>query len=144
MQGADLARYTKYLYVLKIFAQGEYGKREPAKKYGGESQIVRDFRELCKEDVQREFAKLETSDLSENTKRDYKLFVRIFVGWVFHEKSGSQESYDPKEHRYSAIFKGIKVKEPGETVKASDLLTSEEKQRMVDAAKNLRDKARAR
>ena len=102
---------------------------------------MRDFRELCKEDVQREFAKLETSDLSENTKRHYKLFVRIFVGWVFHEKSGSQESYDPKEHGYPAIFKGIKVKEPGETVKASDLLTSEEKQRIMGAAKNLRDKA---
>ena len=41
-----------------------------------------DFQELRKEDVQREFAKLETSDLSESTKRDYKLFVRIFVGWV--------------------------------------------------------------
>lgn len=140
-QGAGLARCTKYLYILKNFAQGEYGKRKPGKKYGSESQTVRDFRELCKEDVQREFAKLETSDLSENTKRDYKLFVRIFVGWVFHEKSGSQESYDPKEHGYPAIFKGIKVKEPGETVKASDLLTSEEKQRIMDAAKNSRDKA---
>jgi integrase len=90
---------------------------------------------------QREFAKLEMSDLSESTKRDYKLFVRIFVGWVFHEKSGSQEPYDPKEHGYPAIFKGIKVKEPGETVKASDLLTDVEKQRILDAAKNLRDKA---
>lgn len=100
-----------------------------------------DFQELRKEDVQREFAKLETSDLSESTKRDYKLFVRIFVGWGFHEKSGSQEPYDPKEHGYPAIFKGIKVKEPGETVKSSDLLTIEEKQRILDVAKNLRDKA---
>jgi integrase/recombinase XerD len=140
-QGAGLARCTKYLYILKIFAQGEYGKKKPEKKRCNGSQSLRDFRELSKEDVQREFAKLETSDLSDNTKRDYKLFVRIFVGWVFHEKSGSQEPYDPKEHGYPPIFKGIKIKEPSETVKASDLLTSEEKQRIVDAAKNLRDKA---
>jgi site-specific recombinase XerC len=67
--------------------------------------------------------------------------VRIFVGWVFYEKSGSQEPYDPKEHGYPPIFNGIKVKEPGETVKASGLRTIEEKQRILDMAKNLRDKA---
>lgn len=139
-QGAGLARCTKYLYILKNFAEGEYAKIKSTKK-DCETQTVRDFRELDKEDVQREFAKLETSDLSESTKRDYKLFVRTFIGWVFHEKSGSQEPYDPKDHGYPAIFKGIKVKEPGETVKASDLPTSEEKQRILDAAKNLRDKA---
>lgn len=137
-QGTGLARCTKYVYILKNFALGEYGKK-PEKNCNGSRNM--DFQELRKEDVQREFAKLETSDLSESTKRDYKLFARIFVGWVFHEKSGSQEPYDPKEHGYPAIFKGIKVKEPGETVKASDLPTIEEKQRMIDAAKNLRDKA---
>jgi site-specific recombinase XerD/ribosomal protein L40E len=140
-QGTGLARCTKYVYILKNFAEGEYAKTKSMKKDRSETQTVRDFRELGKEDVQREFAKLEMSDLSESTKRDYKLFVRIFVGWVFHEKSGSQEPYDPKEHGYPAIFKGIKVKEPGETVKASDLLTDVEKQRIIDVAKNLRDKA---
>jgi site-specific recombinase XerD len=137
-QGTGLARCTKYLHILKNFAQGEYGKEKPEKNFNGQTL---DFQELRKEDVEREFAKQETSDLSESTKRDFRLFVRIFVGWVFHEKSGSQEPYDPKEHGYPAIFKGIKVKEPGETVKASDLPTIEEKQRILDAAKNLRDKA---
>jgi site-specific recombinase XerD/ribosomal protein L40E len=102
---------------------------------------MKDFDLFTKEDVQREFAKVESSSLKESTKRDYKILVRFFIGWVFHEKSGNPEAYDPKIHGYPAIFKGVKIKEPEETIKPSDLLTDEEKQRMIDEAKNLRDKA---
>jgi len=141
-QGTGLARCLKYLNILKNFSLSVYDKdnveRERRSK---KSPMMKCFSGLTKGDLQHEMAELENSNLSDSTKRDYKVFVRLFIGWVLHEKSGSQEPYDPKEHGYPAIFKGIKIKEPGETVKASDLLAGEEKQRILGAAKNLRDKA---
>lgn len=141
-QGTGFARCVKYLNILKNFALGVYEKNnEERQRKLKKSPIAKCFSDLTREDVQREMARLEISNLGDSTKRDYKVFVRLFIGWVHHEKTESQEPYDPKEHGYPAIFKGIKIKEPGETVKASDLLTGEEKQRILGAAKNLRDKA---
>jgi hypothetical protein len=53
--GAGLACCTKYLYILKNFAQEEYGKK-PVKNC---SQTL-DFQELRKEDVQADVALSET------------------------------------------------------------------------------------
>jgi hypothetical protein len=41
-QGTGRARCTKYLYILKNFAQGEYGKTKPGKNCSG-SQTFMDF-----------------------------------------------------------------------------------------------------
>lgn len=136
--GTSAGRCAKTLWTLKKFAMGQYEKRRHRSK--GVNRM-KDFDKLTKEDIQKEFAKLESSSLRDSTKRDYKILVRFFVAWVFHEKTGSAEAYNPKEHGYPAMFKGIRAKEPQETVKASDLLTDEERQKMIDAAKNLRDKA---
>jgi site-specific recombinase XerD len=137
-QGTSAGRCAKTLWTLKQFAMGQYEKRGHRPK---NCNIMNDFERLTKEDIQREFAKLESSSLKESTKRDYKVLVRFFIGWVLHEKSRSEEPYDPKEHGYPAIFKGIRIKDPGETIRPSDLLTDEEKQKMINAARTLRDKA---
>ncbi|MFX1487383.1 MAG: tyrosine-type recombinase/integrase [Promethearchaeota archaeon] len=136
-QGTSAGRCAKILWTLKKFAMGQYEKRHHRSK---ELDMMKDFDKLTKEDIQREFAKLESSGLRDSTKRDYKILVRFFVGWVFHEKT-SAEAYNPKEHGYPKMFKGIRIKEPRETVKASDLLTDGERHRIIDATKNLRDKA---
>jgi len=137
-QGTSAGRCAKTLWTLKQFAMSQYERRGHRPKG---FTVMKDFELFTKEDVQREFAKVESSSLKESTKRDYKILVRFFIGWVFHEKSGNPETYDPKEHGYPTIFKGIRIKEPEETVKPSDLLTDQEKQGMINAAKNLRDKA---
>jgi len=138
-QGTSAGRCAKTLWTLKQFAIGQYERR--GRRPRRFSPISKNFEGFTKEDVQSEFAKLEASSLKESTKRDFKILTRFFIGWVLHEKSGSEEAYDPKEHGYPTIFKGIKIKEPEETVKPSDLLTEQEKQGMINAAKNLRDKA---
>lgn len=137
-QGTSAGRCAKFLWTLKKFSMSEFERRGHRSK---SFTIMKDFELLTKQDIQGEFAKLESSTLKDSTKRDYKVIVRFFVGWVFHEKTGSPEPYDQNEHGYPAIFKGLKIKEPEETLKPSDLLTDEETQRLIDAAKNLRDKA---
>ncbi len=137
-QGTSAGRCAKTLWTLKQFAMSQYARRGHRPK---DFTVMKGFELFTKEDVQREFAKIESSSLKESTKRDYKILVRFFIGWVFYEKSGSEEAYDPKQHGYPPIFKGVKIKEPEETIKPSDLLTDEEKQRMIAEAKNLRDKA---
>ena len=138
-QGTSTGRCAKILWTLKKFALSEYERRR--QRSSQSFAIMKDFESLAKQDIQREFARLENSSLKETTKRDYKLLVRYFLGWVFHEKTGSVEPYDPREHGYPEILKRIRIKEPKETIKPSDLLSYEEKQSMIDAAKNLRDKA---
>jgi site-specific recombinase XerD len=137
-QGTSAGRCAKIMWTLKKFALGQYERRDHRST---PVTMMRDFALLTKDDIQHAFAAVESSSLKESTKRDYKIVVRHFIDWVFHEKTGSEETYDPRVHGYPSIFTGIRIKEPDETVKPSDLLTHEEKQRMIDAAKNLRDKA---
>jgi site-specific recombinase XerD len=137
-QGTSAGRCAKTLWTIKQFATGQYEKRGHRAR---DLNTMKDFGLLTKDDIQRTFAVLEASALRETTKRDFKILVRFFVGWVFHERTGSEEAYSPKIHGYPAIFNGIHVKEPKEVVKPSDLLSDEEKRRMIESARNLRDKA---
>jgi site-specific recombinase XerD len=137
-QGTSAGRCAKTLWTIKQFATGQYEKRGHRAR---DSNTMKDFGLLTKDDVQRTFAALEASALKETTKRDFKILVRFFVGWVFHEATGSEEAYSPKLHDYPSIFNGIHVKEPREVVKPSDLLSDEEKRKMIESARNLRDKA---
>jgi hypothetical protein len=108
-QGTSAGRCAKTLWTLKKFALGQYERRGQRSK---PVTVMSDFMLLTKDDIQTAFAAVEGSSLKESTKRDYKILVRLFIGWVFHETSGRERAYGFDGHvffRAGPVKKDISI-----------------------------------
>ncbi|MCD6371332.1 MAG: tyrosine-type recombinase/integrase [Candidatus Aenigmarchaeota archaeon] len=107
-------RVVKYIYTLKNIAQ----------------ELDKDFDKAKKDDIIKVVGKIEKSNYSSWTKKDYKVTIKKFYKWL----RGGEE--------YPEEVKWIKT-----TIKRSerklpeDLLTEEDIQKLLQSAKNIRDKA---
>jgi len=63
--GLSLRRQHKYLYTLKPITKG----------------IKKDFSLFNKKDITQFLKKINTSDYKDNTKRDFKIIIKIFFKW---------------------------------------------------------------
>ena len=104
------ARQVKYFTLLRILAE----------KHLKEDAV---FSALTREDVVSIVSRIERSDLSDWSKHDYELFLKMFLTWL----------------RKSDTVDWIKLPKP--RALPDDILTEQEITAMVDAASNLRDKA---
>ncbi|MCK9320219.1 tyrosine-type recombinase/integrase [Methanoculleus sp.] len=92
--------------------------------------LNKDFDKVEKEDLVKYLAKLEKTNLAENTKKDYKVAIKRFYKWV----NGDAE-YPKLVTWIKANVKRARQKMP------EDLLTEEDIKRIVSCATNSRDKA---
>ena len=109
-EGVGVPRQEKYIRMLRLIAERYFEK--------GYS-----FSSLKEEDVIAIIGKIESTSLSDWTKYDFKLVLKIFLVWL-----GKEET-----------IKWMKVREP--KTLPNDLLTEQEVMALIDAAGNLRDKA---
>lgn len=113
-QGIGQLRIAKYLSVMRLIAEG----------------LNKDFDKVEKEDLVKYLAKLEKTNLAENTKKDYKVAIKRFYKWV----NGDAE-YPKLVTWIKANVKRSRQKLP------EDLLTEEDIKKIVSCATNSRDKA---
>ena len=92
--------------------------------------LNKDFDKVEKEDLVKYLAKLEKTNLAENTKKDYKVAIKRFYKWV----NGDAE-YPKLVTWIKANVKRSRQKLP------EDLLTEEDIKKIVSCATNSRDKA---
>ena len=109
-EGVGVPRQEKYIRMLRLIAERYFEK-----DYS--------FSSLKEEDVIAIIGKIESTSLSDWTKYDFKLVLKIFLVWL-----GKEET-----------IKWMKVREP--KTLPNDLLTEQEVMALIDAAGNLRDKA---
>ena len=109
-EGVGVPRQEKYLRML----------RQVAERYFEENHS---FSSLKEEDVISVIGKIESTSLSDWTKYDFKLVLKIFLVWL-----GKEET-----------IKWMKIKEP--KTLPNDLLNEQEVMALIDAAESLRDKA---
>ena len=107
----SLPRIAKYIGTLRLIAERYLEGR--------------DFTALTKEDIISLVAQIERSDLSDWSKRDYALIIKVFYRWLGKED----------------MVSGIKVKSPEGRTLHDDLVTEGNVQAMIDAANSVRDKA---
>ncbi|MBI3190521.1 tyrosine-type recombinase/integrase [archaeon] len=113
-EGLSKARIIKYISHLKKISE----------------LIKKDFEEAGREDIERIFRTIETSDLSDWTKKDYRVICKRFYKWLRKE-----DDYPPEVRWLKATMRNNKHKLP------DDMLTQDEIIKMVDAADHPRDKA---
>jgi len=113
-EGLSLARIFKCLYTLKLISKS----------------LKKPFAEATKDDIVNFVANIEERNISEWTKRDYKIVLKRFYKWL-----RDSENYPP-EVRWIRASNNIPNK-----LQKKDLLTVEEVQRIADCATNIRDKA---
>jgi site-specific recombinase XerD len=92
--------------------------------------LIISFSEAKKEDIMRLVRQIEQKEYSDWTKHDYKVILKKFYKWL-----NGDEEYPEKVRWMKTTFKKINQKLP------EDLLTSEDVEKMINAAGNLRDKA---
>ena len=109
-EGVGVPRQEKYIRMLRLIVERYFEK-----DYS--------FSSLKEEDVITIIGKIESTSLSDWTKYDFKLVLKIFLVWL-----GKEET-----------IKWMKVREP--KTLPNDLLTEQEVMALIDAAGNLRDKA---
>ncbi|MCI0330693.1 MAG: tyrosine-type recombinase/integrase [candidate division Zixibacteria bacterium] len=113
-EGLSQVRIIKYVTILFRIAQ-ETGK---------------DFDKLVKDDLIRYLTRLERSDHSEWTKRDYRITLKRFFRWL---RGG--DTY-PEEVRWIKT-----TRKNNSHLLPDELLTEEEVKRMIQAAGHSRDRA---
>jgi len=91
------------------------------------------FSDATKEDFVRVIGELERSGIADWTKRDYKVILKHFYRWFRNWEDGS-----PPEVRWIKKTRGAENKRP---ILPKDLLTQHEKEAIIDAAENPRDRA---
>lgn len=115
-EGISAGRAIKYIFVLKNLSK-MFGKP---------------FIDVNRQDVMNVVLKIEQSDYSEWTKKDYKIALKKFFKWL------RKSEYYPDEVRWlRATIKNEKKFLPEE------ILTEEEVKKLASAALNTRDKALA-
>lgn len=107
-EGLSLARIIKYLSTLHRIA----------------ILLAKPFAEACKEDIIRLVQKIEQSDYSNWTKRDYKIVIKKFYKWL-----RNSEGY-PNE------VKWIKASIRNNSLLPEELITEEEVKKMAEIADN--------
>lgn len=115
--GISLARQHKCLCTIKLLSR----------------MLGKQFEDATKDDMVKLIARIEQrQDFSAWTKRDYKIVLKTFYQWLYGYEWG----------QHPALVKWIRsgYKIPN-TLKKSDLLTTDEITKLADAATNLRDKA---
>lgn len=95
--------------------------------------LQKPFAECTKEDFVKMISELEESNLSDWTKRDYKVILKQFYRWFRNWDEGC-----PPEVRWIKKTRGAVNKNP---VLPKDLLTKEEKLALLRATQNPRDRA---
>ena len=113
-EGLSKARVIKYIMHLKRLSE----------------LVKKDFEKADRDDIERIFKSIETSDLSDYTKKDYRVICKRFYKWL--RKS---EEYPPEVRWLKATLRNNKHKLP------EDMLTQDEVLKMVDTANHPRDKA---
>lgn len=95
-------------------------------------QNAKPFHEFTRDDVQKLVGKMESSNYSEWTKYTYKIMLKQFFRWL----RGMNGNQNPPETAWISVrMKNSKKLLP------EDLLTEEEIKKLVNSAKNPRDKA---
>jgi len=87
------------------------------------------FEDAAKEDILKLVQKVELSDYSDWTKHDYKAMLKIFYRWL----RGTEE--------YPEEVKWIRPGRRRKKILPEELLTEDEVKKMVQVARNQRDKA---
>jgi len=104
------------------------------------AEILRDkpFKGATREDMEHIVGNLKPklkgsrrSELADSTLRDFQIIVRQFYAWL----------YRSPRRQYPEVVAWMEPKEPEPRLQATDLLTTEEKDRLKVATSNLRDKA---
>jgi site-specific recombinase XerD len=91
------------------------------------------FEKVTKDDIVRLIVKLESGNIADWTKRDYRVILKHFFKWMKNWEDGF-----PPEVRWLKKTTGAENKRP---ILAKDLLTPEEKTTLVNATQNSRDRA---
>ncbi|MFQ6051922.1 MAG: tyrosine-type recombinase/integrase, partial [Candidatus Hydrothermarchaeota archaeon] len=91
--------------------------------------IEKDLDKLDKKDVKNLVARIERSDYSEWTKKDYNVTIKKFYKWL----NGGEE-YPEQVKWIRTTMKKDRQKLP------EDLLTEEEVKKLIESAENIRDK----
>lgn len=115
--GVSLARINKCLWMLRRISQ----------------MLGKPFAGATKDDFVRLVSDFERSNLSDWTKRDYKVILKHFYKWFRNWEDGM-----PPEVRWIKKTRGAENKRP---ILPRDLLTPDEKIALIKAAQNPRDRA---
>jgi site-specific recombinase XerD len=91
------------------------------------------FQQLGKEDMERLVTRINVTEYTEHTKRDYKIILKRFYQWL----KGCNED----EHEYPSEVKWIKTRLQTKRLLPEALLTMQEIKTLVEATENLRDRA---
>lgn len=91
------------------------------------------FEQATKDDIVRLVASLESEDLADWTKRDYRVVLKHFYKWLRNWEDGT-----PPEVRWIKKTRGAENKRP---ILPKDLLTLEEKLALLKATRHPRDRA---
>lgn len=95
--------------------------------------LGKSFSDATKDDFVKLVSQLESSNLADWTKRDYKVILKHFYKWFRNWEDGS-----PPEVRWIKKSGNAENKRP---ILPKDLLTPEEKTALLMATQNLRDRA---
>lgn len=115
--GISLARMHKCLWTVRRISK----------------MLGKSFSEATKDDFVRVIAELEQSGFSDHTKMDFKVILKHFWRWFKNWDDGT-----PSEVRWIRRMKNPQSKRP---ILPQDLLTPEEKTRLLKATENPRDRA---
>lgn len=92
-------------------------------------EVKKDFKDLTKDDIERAMARINTGNYAEWTKATIRWFVKAFWKNFFGEGL-----YYPKQ------VAGIKIGRPKSKLLPTDMLTEDDIKKLIDAARNIRDK----
>ena len=116
-KGVSKPRVIKYINQLAVLA----------------GMIKKPFEQLKRRDIEELVRKINESDYSEHTKRDFKITLKRFYQWL---RGCSEE-----ENEYPEEVRWIKTSPKERRLMPEALLTPEEIKRLTEATENPRDKA---
>jgi integrase len=119
-ENLSLRRQLKYLYTLKPIAKG----------------INKDFSLFDKKDIVALLKKINTSGKAENTKKDFRVILKIFFRWL-REQDG--ESFEKGEYPEEVKWINTAIKR-NKTRLPNELLTIEDVNNLANNTNNLRDR----
>jgi site-specific recombinase XerD len=114
-EGLSAGRVAKYLHHLKVVAE----------------MLGKPFEEATREDIEEVVRRIEASDYSPFTKKDFKVALKRLYKWL----KGGNEEYPPEVRWIKTTLRARDELLP------EDLLTEEEVIKLVEAAVSPRDKA---
>jgi site-specific recombinase XerC/ribosomal protein L40E len=132
-----LFRYFGFLKARKLSLPRQEKLMKALKRFV-ELLLEKQFQFVTRDDLEQIVGNLKPkmkgsskSELADSTLRDFQIIVRQFYAWLFRS---------PKR-QYPEVVAWMEPKEPKPKLQATDLLATEEKDRLKAAALSLRDKA---